>query len=64
MVSTRASIVGATIPAAALMPTPIATTPAIPSRTTIERGNAPAVAPPTSSAVRGLSAGTNGMWSR
>ena len=39
--STRASTAGATIPEAALMPTPIATTPAIPSRMTIERGNAP-----------------------
>ena len=64
MVSTRASTAGATISAAALMPTPIATTPAMPSRTTIERGNVRAVAPPASSAVRELSAGTNGMGSR
>ena len=64
IVSTRANTAGATIPADALMPTPIATTPAMPSRTTIERGNVLAVAPPTSWAERDPSAGTKGMESR
>ena len=44
-VSTMASIVGAMIPAAALMPMPIATTPRMPSSTMIERGNVVGVPP-------------------
>ena len=52
MVSTRASIVGATIPAAAFVPIPRATTPRMPSSTMTERGIVEA-APPGS--VRGAS---------
>ena len=51
MVSTRASIDGAMIPAAALMPMPAATTPRVPSSTTIERGSV-VVAPPVPVAER------------
>ena len=60
MVSTSASIEGATMPAAALIPMPMTTTPTPPSSTTTERGRVDDSTPRWPAASPGPSSGWSG----